>query len=90
MKNVTKICPECRGENVQEPLVVWHNANGDREMVDDGCFALASGYGFFCEDCDDAIDHLIKKEEKKKWAADRLFAMGLDDEEEENQEGGKP
>jgi len=59
-----RVCPECKSENVQEPLIVWCEVNGAKDMVD--YIGEASGYGYWCEDCAEEQDHLIEKGEATK------------------------
>ena len=58
---VTKICPDCRGGNIEEEVVFWMDANGpDDSTMKSGPWRTGQ---FFCADCECNIDGVIEKEE---------------------------
>jgi uncharacterized protein YbaR (Trm112 family) len=56
-----KICPQCRGENVQELLLVWHRSNDGQRVEDEWNVAELYSEPFYCEDCDKTLTSLDEK-----------------------------
>jgi len=62
-----RVCPECKGENVQELLLVWYGANDGRPSPDDsGHLAGLYSEPFYCVDCEKTLKGLTEKEEAKQ------------------------
>ncbi len=58
-----RICPKCKGNNVQELLLVWHRSNDGQRVGDEWHLAKLYQEPFYCEDCNETLDSLEDRAE---------------------------